>query len=82
MVEAEHESAATPATPPSASTATSSSATSSPATARPRSPSQLKPKRFGYERSTSYREKKSKKEYRDLRRHRSFSGAEGMVCVG
>ncbi|KAL8613754.1 hypothetical protein ACOMHN_029611 [Nucella lapillus] len=57
-----------------------SSTTNSPSTARPKSPSHLKPKpkRFGHERSTSYREKKSKKEYRDLRRHRSFSGAEDL----
>ncbi|KAK7105060.1 phosphofurin acidic cluster sorting protein 1-like [Littorina saxatilis] len=58
--------------------ASSSSTTSSPATARPKSPSQLKPKRFG-ERSTSYREKRSKKQYRELRRHRSFCGADDLL---
>ncbi|XP_076464543.1 phosphofurin acidic cluster sorting protein 1-like isoform X2 [Babylonia areolata] len=60
------------------SSTTASSTNNSPSTARPKSPSHLKPKRFGHERSTSYREKKSKKEYRDLRRHRSFSAADDL----
>ncbi|KAK7463324.1 hypothetical protein BaRGS_00038125, partial [Batillaria attramentaria] len=65
---------------PAPTSGAGASAGSSPVTARPRSP-MSKPKRVAQPRSTSYREKKSKKEYKDLRRHRSFSGAEDVMLA-
>lgn len=63
---------------PAAATTAVPAYSTSPPPARSKSPSFPKPKRFQRERSTSYREKKSRKESKPPRRH-SYGGAENVV---
>ncbi|XP_025104131.1 phosphofurin acidic cluster sorting protein 2-like isoform X2 [Pomacea canaliculata] len=62
---------------PAAATTAVPAYSTSPPPARSKSPSFPKPKRFQRERSTSYREKKSRKESKPPRRH-SYGGAENV----